>query len=88
MKASSDYFLFCHCIIYTSPKSAVLLVDQEISCADLRFLYYIPAERRSAGTLVLLVIIDRNTLKKSTRHLTLTPITTLTTLTPTPLFIC
>ena len=46
-----------------------------------RSLYYIPAERRSAGTLVLLIIIDRNTLKKSTRHLTLTPITTLTTLT-------
>ena len=58
----TDYFLFCHCIIYTSPKSAVLLADQEISCADLRFLYYIPAERRSAGTLVLLIIIASTTL--------------------------
>ena len=26
----SDYFLFCHCIIYTSLKYAVLLADQEI----------------------------------------------------------
>ena len=36
---------------------------------------------QSAGTLVLLIIIDRNILKKSTAlrlHLTLTPITTLT----------
>ena len=33
----------------------------------------VPADLRSAGTLVLLVIIDRNTLKKSTRHMTLTP---------------
>ena len=39
---------------------------------------------QSAGTLVLLIIIDRNILKKSTAlrlHLTLTPITTLTPLT-------
>ena len=27
----SDYFLFCHCIIYTSLKSAVLLTDQKLA---------------------------------------------------------
>ena len=27
----SDYFLFCHCIIYTSLKSAVLLADQKLA---------------------------------------------------------
>ena len=27
----SDYFLFCHCIIYTSLKYAVLLADQKLA---------------------------------------------------------
>ena len=41
----SDYFLFCHCIIYTSLKSAVLLADQKL--AALTFGSYI-IFRRSA----------------------------------------
>ena len=61
--------------------SFILHLNQRYFKRIRRSLYHIPADCKSAGTLVLLVIIDRNTLKKSTRHLTLTPITTLTTLT-------
>ena len=61
--------------------SFILHLNQRYFKRIRRSLYHIPADCKSAGTLALLVFIDRNILKKSTRHLTLTPITTLTTLT-------
>jgi len=40
------------------------VIGSQISYADLRFLYFIPAERRSAGTLATLCLR-----KKTTMHL-------------------
>ena len=60
------YLRFCVCSLL---KQAVFLSGSKISYADLRFLYFIPADCKSAGTLALLVIINCNALAIATGHL-------------------